>query len=351
MQFGSNIFGAVPLAGLIADFPPIIHRGVSIVAPNSKYDQDGVFTRRTHPFPNLSIASSYPRRFQFIKSKPEIEQRDTFTRAISPRLDLPRFIVFKPRIVRPENFEQDWSGHPRSVRPNMIDFGRRQAAARGLYRIFNAAEFRFYRSNSVPPEPGDTPFATNATLPHQPSDLFADGTWYLSVSYFNGVIDSGFLPVGPHGETYLTMIIDSGEDEGLPPGLPHDVQLVLRPNGVIRVHAFYLAVPDGSNRANRWAIAYTTNGSTPATDTPDVVEVMRAGPLAILAVDLPAQAHGTTVKVRVQTRRTTEVLLPTPGETHVYSEAGPVFTAIADASGPSAPLDLRSWSGALPERF
>lgn len=222
------------------------------------------------------------------------------------------------------------------------------ASARGKYRIFNGAEFRFYRSNSAPPEPGDVPFATSATLPHQPAVSFADGTWYLSVSYFNGVLDSGFLPLGRNGETYLTLEVDGGEDIGNGPNVPSDVRLIQRAGGVIRVSAFYVATADGSNRANRWAIAYTVDGSTPAVDTPDEVVEMSNGPMQILSFDLPAQAHGTTVKVRVQTRRTTGTEM---SPVHRYSAAGSVVSASADASGPSVPLDLRSWSGALPEEL
>jgi hypothetical protein len=73
-------------------------------------------------------------------------------------------------------------------------------AARGLWRIFAPACFRLYRSNVAPPLPGDTPWTTSASLPVTPADTFADGTWYVAVSWFNGIYDSYFLPVGPSGE-------------------------------------------------------------------------------------------------------------------------------------------------------
>jgi len=45
--------------------------------------------------------------------------------------------------------------------------------ARGLWRIFGPAVYRFYRNQARPPRQGDTPFATSATLPHEPARRFA----------------------------------------------------------------------------------------------------------------------------------------------------------------------------------
>ena len=198
--------------------------------------------------------------------------------------------------------------------------------ARGLYRVFNDAEYRFYRSSSAPPVEGDTPFATNATLPHEPADTYADGTWYLSVSYFNGIYDSGFLPVGPRGETYLRLDLSGGVETGTPPGAPLHWHLTNVGGGVVRVTGIYAQT--GSDRAVDWSLAYTVNGSTPATDTPDVNVTMIVGGLAQLVYDLPAQANGTTVKVRLQTRRL--------DSGYVYSEDSTVETITADATGPAA---------------
>jgi len=211
--------------------------------------------------------------------------------------------------------------------------------ARGLYRVFNAAEYRFYRSNAAPPVEGDVPFATSAALPHTPADVYADGTWYLSASYFNGVIDSGFLPLGPAGETYLRLDLADGEESGSPPAGPTDWRLALDAAGVVRVVGFYWE--SGSLRADQWALAYTTDGGAPAADAPDVTATMAAG-LAILDYALPGQADGTTVKVRLQTRRDDD------GD-WVYSEDSVVKTITADAAGPTAPLDAQRWAGALPE--
>jgi hypothetical protein len=198
--------------------------------------------------------------------------------------------------------------------------------ARGKYRIFNAAVYRFYRSNSTPPVPGDTPFATNASLPHEPTDVYADGTWYLSVSYFNGIYDSGFLPVGPLGETYVRMDLAAGVETTSPPAGPLRWHIENVGGGVVRIVAVY--AESSTLRASQWAAAYTVNGSTPATDTPDVTQAMDASGLAVLTYDLPAQANGTTVKVRLQTRRFDD-------PSYTYSEDSEVQTITADASGPA----------------
>ncbi len=195
---------------------------------------------------------------------------------------------------------------------------------RGKYRVFNAATYRFYRSSTGPPAETDTPFATNASLPHEPADVFGDATWWVSVSYFNGVIDSGFLPLGPGAETYLRLDVAGGVEVGSPPRGPLDCRLGLVAAGVVRVLA--VSCESGSLKPDTWAIAYTTNGSEPPADTPDVTQDMTASPTQVLEYDLPGQGDGTTVKVRVQTRRA-----------GIYSENSTVLSIDADAAGPTAP--------------
>ena len=216
---------------------------------------------------------------------------------------------------------------------------------RGLYRVFNNPEYRFYRDNAAPPAEGDPPFATHATLPHEPAAAFADGTWYLSVSYFNGVLDSGFLPIGEHGETYLRLDLSGGVEENNPPAAPGDLRLEQRAGGVIAVWGLYFQA--GSLRADEWAIAYTTDGSTPAADAPDVTVAMAAAVhLEVLEYELPAMGHGWPIKVRVQTRRN-DGTAESPD--WVYSEGSTVLSITADATGPSAPRSGESWTGRVPE--
>ncbi len=205
--------------------------------------------------------------------------------------------------------------------------------ARGRYRVFNPAVYRFYRSNSVPPVEGDTPFATNATLPHEPADTYADGTWYLSVSLFNGIFDSGFLPLGSMGETFLRLDLSGGVVIGSPPAGPLQWHIENIGGGVVRIIAVYLE--SGAVRAVDWAIGRTFNGSTPAADTPDETAVITSSGIAILEHSLAAQSDGTTVKVRLQTRRL--------DSSYVYSEDSEVKTIVADAVGPAA---VQSFTGA-----
>jgi hypothetical protein len=244
-----------------------------------------------------------------------------------------------PRIFRTP--PADEVPYRQRLTPKSVDFGRRYASARGLYRVFNPAQYQFFKSNVSPPAESGIPFATSATLPSTPTATYADGTWYLSVAYFNGVLSSGFLPIGPRGETYLKLEISGGAALATRPGGPLTASLQVLAGGVIRVNAVYAAFPDGANRADTWSIAYTTNGTTPPNNTPTVTKAMTAGGLQVLAYTLPAQADGTTVKVQLQTRRGSG-----PG---VYSLPGTVLTAVADATGPSAPLSLGSWVGGLPE--
>lgn len=178
---------------------------------------------------------------------------------------------------------------------------KHRSAARGKHRIFNAAEYRFYRSNSAPPVEGSVPYATAASLPDTPANTFGNGTWYISVSYFNGVLDSGFLPIGPRGETYLRLDIAAGVVTNSPPAAPLRIELQQAAGGQTRVLALY--AEDAALRAGEWAIAYTDDGSDPPADTPDVTLSIARGGNALLDYLLPAADDGDTVKVRVQTRR------------------------------------------------
>ena len=68
--------------------------------------------------------------------------------------------------------------------------------------------------------------------------------------------------------------------------------------------------------------------------------------MVILILDLPAQGDGTTVKVRLQTRRLDDA-------TWRYSEDSVVKTISAAAAGggeAAAPLDAYRWVGRQPSR-
>lgn len=218
--------------------------------------------------------------------------------------------------------------------------GRFAVELRGLYRVFNEAEYRFYRREGSPPAESDTPFDTAASLPHEPTETFSDGTWYVAVSQFNGVADSGFLALGPQGETYLKLEIVGGEVLAARPVPPADWRLELLPGGVVRVTGFYYQTD--ADRATDWAIHYTTDGSPPAADDPTVTVAMTASGVEVLQYDLPSQSHGTVVQAIVQTARFED-------PTYIYSPSAVLQSITVDAQGPTAPPAIESWRGTLPE--
>jgi len=213
----------------------------------------------------------------------------------------------------------------------------------GLYRVFNSACYRFYRSNSGPPAESDTPYATAAALPATPSDTFADGSWWISVDYFNGAVGSGFLPIGPNGETYIRIEVVGGVQKGAPSGQPGEASLpavgtwslVERSGGVLAVTSIYNEAD--SVRADDWCIAWTNDGTDPSTPptvsgTTTVTYVAMTGAnLSILDYELPAQSDSVTVKVRLSVRR------DRGGGDYVYSEDSTIAEHKISRTGPTAP--------------
>lgn len=268
-------------------------------------------------------------------------QRESLPDAARPiRFPLPGPTPFAPRlhqfkVVRPEQRDIQ-AGPPILWGPRLIDYSPRIACSRGLYRVFGSAGYRFYWNNTRPPVTTDSP-VESGILPHTTSATFANGTWYLSVSYFNGVLDSGFLPLGPHGETYIRIVIASGVAIPTAPSKPMGAHLQVRPAGVIRVLAFYAGISDGVNRATKWGITYTTDGSTPASGAASIRPPMSGSGLEVLSYDLPAQSDYTTVKVQLQTIRGT-----------AYSDPGSVLSATAKSFTSATTISTSEWTGRIP---
>jgi hypothetical protein len=216
------------------------------------------------------------------------------------------------------------SGQGVNATPALV---RRRSMLRTSFNIFGTAEYRAYHSITGPPLETDTPFATAAALPFTPGDLFGNGIHWFSLSYFNGLIDSGFLPVGPNGETALRLDIAGGVETGNPPNGPYAVRLEQRAGGVVRIAASYAQTD--ALRATEWAIGYTSNGVDPPAGAPTTTKAMGEGALEVLELDIGPFAHGLTIKVRVQARRAGTV----------YSEDSTVLSTTADAVGPTAPVD------------
>jgi hypothetical protein len=213
-----------------------------------------------------------------------------------------------------------------------------------LWRIFNAAEFRAYWSNSGPPVPGSTPQATGPSLPFVTAGL-ADGTWWFSLSWFNGVFDSQFLPIGPNGETFLRLDLAGGHVTGSPPAGPTSCQLQNVAGGIVRIIGLATAAAT-MQFPESWAIAWTADGSTPAAGAASIFIPFTAGQwLGLLDYVLPAQAAGATVKVCLQTAINTGTAL---APVWVYSESSILQSIVLPTSGPSPPLEATDWPGELP---
>jgi len=202
-----------------------------------------------------------------------------------------------------------------------------EIAARGLFRIFNAAGYRLYKSSALPLSLADL-WSTVSTLPATPGAV-ADGTWYFGVSYFDGVYDGGFAPVGPNGEPYLTAVIASGAATPPPPAAPLSLILSEDAPGVCGVTA---TGPQLAAAAlpYQWQLSYTVNGGAATV----LAYPYAAGGVAVLAVELPAQAPASVIAVSLVIQRNDG----TAGSPVWTSSAAATASLTLAAAGPSPPL-------------
>jgi hypothetical protein len=233
-----------------------------------------------------------------------------------------------------------WPIIPRSLALPPLAMRTYYSGMRGLYRVFNAAAYRIYLTTGSPPIEGSTPWATSASLPVTPTAALADGTYYLSVSYFNGVLDSGFLPIGPAGETYLRLVVSSGATLPAPPCDPISLSLTMLPGGVVRVVG--LAVQTAATPPALWKILYQVDGAAAL----EVDVPFMAGPLSVLDASLPAQANGASVGVTISTERN-DGTLASPTWTESVNSISKAIVVLAD--GPTAPLGDSDYPGPLPQ--
>lgn len=210
----------------------------------------------------------------------------------------------------------------------------------GLWRAFNAAGYRVYWQHGSPPSAGDAPVAVGPTLPIHISGPIADGVWYLSVSWFNGVLDSGFLPIGPAGETWLRFDFDRGAPSATPPRAPISARGELLPDMGWKIHAVY--AEDGPDRADEWVIytlVDTDPNGDPLTGNRETIP-MASGGVGILSFTpaIPAATGGEYAIALVRTARG-----------GVESENTAAIVLAGDDAGPDAPVGYTQWSGAAPE--
>lgn len=211
--------------------------------------------------------------------------------------------------------------------------GRHYTQARGFYRIANAAEYRIYRKLGSEPVPGvDIVWATSPTLPYSPAGTFADGEWYVAVTYFNGYIESQAL-------TVHRIDVSGGAADELPPNAP-EFWATQTAGGVVRVQAIYWPLPDeaADRVADEWALWYTNDGSPPGTGSPQYTEPMSfTRGYAYFEYYLSPYGVGTTVKTLVRARRA----LGTKQSINATAATIVLPAALADA-----PDGAHAWIGA-----
>ncbi len=243
----------------------------------------------------------------------------------------------EPVIIR-----QPWSDQ---ATPPIVEWIKRYVAARGLWRIWNEPEYRFYRTDGSAPDETDTPFETASSLPHECVAAWADGDWFISTSYFNGVIDSGFLPLGARSETYRRLRLVDGEEVALPPYPPFAVRLEPLADGDVRIVALHNQGSDTALHATEWAVAYTFDGTDPVADDPDYTETITGERAVVLDKTVTGGTDGQTFKVLVQTRT------GNAEDGYAYSETGITGSTTLVATGPDAITIAHHWSGRLPSEW
>lgn len=263
-----------------------------------------------------------------------------------------------PLMLRGRYVNYDYTLRPEHVARMMLSMagGRQRFVQKyvGKYHVFGAEEYYFY-FGTTPPDDNSPVQETSASLPYTTTATFGDGAQYIAVKKTNGVAVSDFFPIGPNRENYLRIDISSGDEIDGPPQPAPYWHLEQKASGVVRVVGFY--AERGTLRGDQWAITVTTDGSQPGSDSPDYTGTTDAELIiddsgtAKIEFDLPAQAHGTIVSVRVQIRRDdgaggwiySETIPDALGQTNGYQ------TISADAQGPSTPPGGDTWPGVTPE--
>lgn len=223
------------------------------------------------------------------------------------------------------------------------DWGRRENKAIVRYRVFNSAEYRIYINTSAPPQPGDTPTLTTASLPYEdPGTTFvAPNKYYISMSYFNGVYDSGFYPIGPAGESYL--ILDLSVTPVVTTSRPLNPQYA---TAFIRydVYGTFIATlqatyfEEGDNRATEFAAWYSYSGyPSDGESSPDYTATIDDNGIAVMEWSgVTGSVYPATAYFRVKTRRLIAE------DTYVYSKTGVLASCTADASAVTGNV-IQAW--------
>ena len=186
-----------------------------------------------------------------------------------------------------------------------------------------------FRGTGAEPDPEtDSPYETFNTLPHTTAAQSVGTNYYFILRSQNdyGVRSKNLA-------SWYLSLDGSGDQNATPPTAPEYVSVVAADAGTVDAFFDYSRLVDlSANRADTWAIWYTTDGSTPDPDVDPVTatETMQfVGDVARLRYQVPAQVDGTTVKVIVRTRLA--------GSPDVDSTNTTIYTITADTDGPATP--------------
>jgi len=207
--------------------------------------------------------------------------------------------------------------------------GRAHSAAIGLYRCRGSAQHEaFQRSGSAPDAEHDDAVASGALPLTLPATL-SSGEYHHAVARRN--------PYGVVGgvSAVQRITVAAGVQETNAPEGDLDVRLEQRPGGVTRVHARFAIPQESDRRPSEWALWYTTNGSTPGSGSPNVTATLtRSRRGAVWQYDLPAQMHGTQVRVLVKVRKSGPVYqINGQSRSLTIRRTGPLAPAGAGALG------------------
>lgn len=202
-----------------------------------------------------------------------------------------------------------------------------QTQVRGRSRIFNAAQYRFYRKDGSVPVPGvDSAHATASSLPSTPAGAWADGDWYITVTYFNGVIESLPKLQPPDGTPAKFLEIASSAEVDLAPGDASEYSISAIAGAKIRAQAIYSLASDRGRGVTptHWRLSWTGDASGSASiafGTSQNEEVRLDYEISL--------SDGQEITLTIKTGYD-------PGTGFVES-AGVQATITADSAGPAAP--------------
>jgi hypothetical protein len=181
----------------------------------------------------------------------------------------------------------------------VLDAEEEHGELSGLFRVFNAAEYRAYHAEDAAPAARTAAWDTFASFPHTVDEALTDGDHRIAVTRFNGIWES------PVGRVQRIVLVEDAEQVP-PPAAPLNLKLTNIGAGVVRVQAAYaIGMDPPTVRADYWALfVWTVLPPEPPKENPDYTPAVTAARgYALLDYELPAQPDETPVTVRVHMQR------------------------------------------------